>query len=127
MTSRVLPVEEWPRLRGTEAETLWPHLDPTMAQVLVVEDGGEIVGTWVLVKMVHAECVWIAPAYRGSFGVAKRLLVGMRRLALACGVKTVWTSAMSDHVRSLIGTLQGVRLPGEHYVLPLERASCQQQ
>ena len=81
LTTRTLPPHEWPRLAGTEAETVWPALHADHAEILVVEDGDRIVGTWVLMRMAHVECVWIAPEYRGSLGVVKRLLNGMRELA----------------------------------------------
>jgi hypothetical protein len=126
MTSRMLPPDEWPRLAGTEAETLWPHLDPANAQVLVVEHEGQIVGTWTVMRMVHVECVWVHPAYRGTFGVVKRLLRGMRAAARTWGARTVLTGAMTDQVRGLITSLHGVRLPGEHYVIPVEQVPCQQ-
>lgn len=122
MTSRILSPSEWPKLAGTEAEALWPHLDPENAQVLVIEDAGRIVGTWTVLRMVHVECVWIDPDYRGAFGVVKRLLRGMREIAAAWGAKTVLTSAVTDQVRALITSLKGQPLPGDHFVIPLERA-----
>ncbi len=126
MTSRILPPDEWPKLAGTEAEALWPKL-PHSAQVLVVEDAGRIVGTWILMTQVHAECVWIAPDHRGSLGVVKRLLRGMRDLAASLGVSAVLTGACSDDVRNLIQRLGGTKLPGDAYVLPLGETRCQPQ
>ena len=120
MTTRILPREEWPRLAGTEAEAVWPSLDPEQARVIVVEHEGRIVGTWTALRMVHMECVWIAPEYRGSFGVAKRLLRGMRSVAGGWGAKAVLTAALTDQVRALIDSLGGSKLPGDHYVMPVE-------
>jgi N-acetylglutamate synthase-like GNAT family acetyltransferase len=120
VTSRILPPEEWPRLAGTEAEALWPHLDPANAQVLVVEQDGEIVGTWTLLRIVHVECVWIREDCRGRFGVVKRLLSGMRAAARQWGARTVLTASLTDQVKSLITSLGGQPLPGEHFVIPLE-------
>lgn len=117
--TRVLPPEEWPRLAGTEAETVWPLLSPEQAQVLVVEDGATIVGVWVLMRLVHAECVWIAPDHRGRGSVAKRLVRFMRERALAWGAKTVLGHPTDPAVASLIEKLHGRRLPGQPYVLPL--------
>jgi N-acetylglutamate synthase-like GNAT family acetyltransferase len=120
VTSRILPPAEWPRLAGTEAEALWPHLDPANAQVLVVEQDGEIVGTWTLLRIVHVECVWIREDCRGRFGVVKRLLSGMRAAARQWGARTVLTASLTDQVRSLVTSLGGQPLPGEHFVIPLE-------
>lgn len=127
MRSRILDPSEWYRLAGTEAEALIPHLDQETMRVLVVEDAsGEIVGTWTLMRLVHAEAVWVRPDYRGSFGVVKRLLRGMREIATGWGARTVLTGATDAHVRALITSLHGQRLPGEAYVIPLE-TSCPQR
>lgn len=107
-------------MAGTEAEALWPHLDPVNAQVLVVEHEGRIVGTWTALRVVHLECVWIDPEYRSRFGVVKRLLRGVREIAAGWGVRSVVTSAMSDQVRALVASLHGSPLPGDHYVMPME-------
>lgn len=120
MISRVLPPEEWPRLAGTEAETLWPML-PTSARVIVVEEDGLIVATWVLYQMAHAECLWIDPARRGSFGVTRRLLSKMREEAALWGVGSVLTGATDEHVADLITRLGGDRLPGAMFNLPVGR------
>lgn len=122
LSTRILPPEEWPRLNGTEAEALWPHLDPEISRVLVVEQDGEIVGTWTVMRLVHVECVWIREDMRGRFGVVKRLLSGMRAIARGWGARTVLTGAMTDQVRALIASLGGQPLPGDHFVIPLEKA-----
>ena len=77
--TRILPPDEWPRLVGTEAETVWPYL-PETAHVLVIERGQEIVGCWVLAPLFHVECLWIAPTCRKTTSVARRLWSDMRRL-----------------------------------------------
>jgi len=120
MIARILPPAEWPRLLGTEAETIWPRLDPENARVLVVEDEGEIVGTWTMLRVVHAECIWVAPKYRGVFGVAKRLLKGMREIATAWGAEKVITGSVSPEVTDLIVRFGGVPMPCESFVLPVE-------
>jgi hypothetical protein len=119
VTTRLLPPEEWHRLAGTEAEGIVPALDPVDARVLVVEDQGAIVGTWVLMRIVHAECVWIAPSHRGKASVAGRLLAGMRSLARIWGSQTVWTCALTDDVAGMVTKLGGVTLPGRHFALPV--------
>ena len=119
MTSRILPVEEWPRLAGTELEAVWPVLDPQQAHIVVVEHDGAIVGCWAVIRYVHVEGVWIAPSYRKRGRVAAHLLRGMRSVARAMGAEAVWTAAVSDEVEGLIGHLGGVRLPADHYVMPV--------
>lgn len=116
LTTRVLPPAEWPRLSGTELEAVWPHLHPNTGTVLVVEDDGQIVGTWALMYVRHAEGCWVSPDHRGKTGVARRLLLGMRELA---GDGPLFTAAMSDDVREMLGRLHAQKLPGDHYVLNL--------
>ena len=118
MITRILPVEEYPRLVGTEAEQLWPHL-PESARVIVVEDNGCIVATWTLMQMVHAECIWIAPTHRGSFGVVRRLLGKMRETASEWEVSKIITASLSPYVSNLIRRIGGTRIEGESFLLPV--------
>ncbi len=115
MTTRILPPDEWPRLIGTELETVWPHLPQDRCQVIVVERDGEIVACWMVMTMLHLEGVWIAPAYRKSGSVARRLIAKMRELV---GCQVAVTSALTPEVRTLIEKLGGTLLPGEHFALP---------
>lgn len=117
MTSRLLPVEEWPRLDGTEAAEIWRHLDPARTHVLAVEQDGAIVGTWVLMNVLHAECLWIAPEYRGKTSVARRLWTAMQRTARALGVPAVATAALTDDVRQLLEHVGATKVPGDHYAM----------
>lgn len=121
MRSRVLPVDEWSKLAGTEAETLWPTLDAEHAQILVVEDGEKIVGCWTLMMVPHVECLWIDPSERARVTVARRLWLGMRALASQMGARVVWTAAVSDPVRGLLDHAAARKLDGDHYLLPMER------
>ena len=121
MTTRILPVEEWPRLAGTEAEMVWPALDPKTSTILVVEQGGQIVGCHVLFYLLHAECLWIRPDLRGRSTVARRLWGAVQRFAKTSGVRALITAACDDRVRGLIAHVGGTQLPGEHYVIPVGR------
>ncbi len=120
MTTRLLPPSEWPRLIGTEAETLWPTLDPMQAQILVVEEGDQILGCWTLMLVPHVECLWIHPQERSRVSVARRLWIGMRALASQIGARGVWTAAVDDPVRGLLDHADARKLPGDHYLLPME-------
>jgi GNAT superfamily N-acetyltransferase len=121
MTSRVLPVEEWPRLAGTELEAVWPTLDPGSAQIVVVEEAGQIVGCWALLAVWHVEGVWIHPDYRSRpAGVARRLLVAMRYLARRCGALAVLTGAIDPKVRHILTDhLHARPVPGEQFIWEL--------
>lgn len=120
MTARVLPPEEWHRLEGTEAETVWRHFSPENTRVLVVEDGRRIVATWTMLRVVHAECIWIADSHRGSFAIARRLLRGLRDIALEWGVNRVVTGSVSPDVTALIKKVGGESLPCESFVIPVD-------
>lgn len=123
MKQRILPPEEWHRLEGTEAGDVWQTFDPEQTRVIVVEEDGKIIGTWTVMRTVHVECLWAAPEYRGSFGLARRLLAGMREIASGWGARNVFTGSMSPHVTDLIRRFGGIPAPCEYFILPLEMAS----
>lgn len=118
MKLRLLPHEEWPRLAGTELEKLHPHLAPDMAQILVVEEGDSIVGTWAIYPQVHAEGVWIDPAHRAKGAVAKHLMQGLAQVLAHFETSGFVTSSVSEEVTTLIKSLGGEELPGRHFVVP---------
>jgi N-acetylglutamate synthase-like GNAT family acetyltransferase len=117
VTTRVLPPAEWPRLAGTELETLWPHLDREQARVIAVEDEGRIVGCWAVYPLVHVEGVWIAPEYRRRGSVARRLLCMMRRIAHGMGAQAVQTASVDTTVTKLLQRLGAVDLNARHFSL----------
>lgn len=127
MRTRVLPVEEYGRLRGTEAEAVADHL-PMTARVVVVEAGDAIVGCHVLLPILHAECLWIAEAHRGKAAVARRLWAGVQRECRELGAPRFVTSAIDDRTAALLAHVGAVQLDGMHFVVPVkEERSCQPQ
>lgn len=116
MTTRILPHEEWPRLTGTYLEPLWPLLKPDTCSVLVVEEDGEIVGTWALMSVMHVEGF---SAKNGA--VFRALLRGMKVEANKHAVTTVMTASVSDKISEYLHRLDaGVRtLEGTSYVWTL--------
>jgi hypothetical protein len=126
MSARVLPPEEWHRLKGTEAESVWMGFNPGNTRVLVVEEDGNIIGTWTMLRAMHAECIWIAPSHRGRFGVAKSLLRGMYSVAREWDVNGVITGSISEEITDLIERLGGIPMPSDSYILPVNgERSCQ--
>jgi hypothetical protein len=119
MTRRILPVEEWERLAGTELETVWPTLDPLHTKIIVVEDEDEIVGCWAFLVIPHVEGLWIDPDVRGSSVVARHLWMGMKELTEQVGAYYVWTAAVADPVRGLLKHANARKLEGDHYVMPM--------
>jgi N-acetylglutamate synthase-like GNAT family acetyltransferase len=119
MQVRVLPIDEWERLDGTELETVYPIVPPGMADFVVVEDQGRIVGCWGLLVLPHVDGLWVHPDYRRGAVVQRRLLQGMRAAGQARGFTRAITTALEADVAALIEKWRGERLPGTHYLLPL--------
>lgn len=118
MTARILPPEEYPRLNGTEAETVWPLLTEA-ARVIVVEHEGQIVGCHLLQPTLHAECLWIHPDHRGRASVARRLWWAVRETARShFGVGWFETGCASEDVRALLDHIGAVKLP-DAYMVPV--------
>ena len=123
MTLRELPRHEWHRLNGV-GEIDGVDLGkiaaavPADGRVLVVEDDGVIVGTWSVMRYVHVEGFWIAPAHRKRGRVGQYLLTGMRRVAREWGVGAVLTGCISDEVEGLLTKVGGIKLP-DHFVFPV--------
>lgn len=120
MTSRVLPESEWPRLAHTEAAEVYRHLDPNRASIVVVEKDGAIIGCHVLMNVLHAECLWIDPAFRGRPSVARRLWEGVQARAKALGARTMVTAACDDRVRGLLEHIGAIKLVGDHFVIAVK-------
>lgn len=115
MVTRFLKPAEWPRLAGTEAEKLWPTLDPQTARVLVVEDGIRIVGVTVLMSVLHADCVWIHPDYRTRVSVWRRL-----RAAIEDSADAVYVAACLPVMQKFLAKV-AVRVPGESFIWVLKQ------
>lgn len=69
LTSRVLPPEEWPRLRTTGATVIMANrIGARTGQMLVEEIGGQIVGCALVFTTAdgrgHVDACWVHPALR---------------------------------------------------------------
>jgi hypothetical protein len=117
LTTRVLPRDEYPRLVGTELETVALTL-PDGCQVLVVEADGVIVACWALLSILHVEGVWVSPDHRIA---ARHLLRGMADLVADAGGAAVLTGSASPKVTKLLQGLGATKLDFDHYVLSLAR------
>lgn len=124
MTSRILPPDEWAKLDDVGAETIWKLLDPEKAQILVIEDEGQIVGTLTLMSVVHAECVWIKPSHRKGYGVMKRLLDEMWTTARGAGATALWAGSVSDTMTNILHRIGASEVPGRSFVFPVKEDAC---
>jgi hypothetical protein len=111
LTTRVLPVSEWPKLDATYLAPVWRAVDPAYFSVLVVEDGDQIVGTWARQLMVHVEGLWIHEDHRLSGDVFRALEVGMADLLHQIGASTALTEAGSDQIARFLVRRDAVPVP----------------
>lgn len=125
-TTRVLPQAEWSKLEATNAAGIWPHLDPQWAAPVVVEQDGQIVGSCLLLLMLHPECLWIAPAHRKRASVARRLWGSIQTIARGCRFKTMAASAETDEMRAILSALGATPWPAEAFLMPVKESPCLQ-
>lgn len=120
MTLRELPATEWASLAGTDLGNVLPLLTADQTRVAVVEHEGMIVGCWALTSFLHAEGIWIHPAYRQGVGVQRRLLRWLAQTARSLGVSAVITGALTDTIGAYAERLGGQRRDGATYVIPVD-------
>ena len=120
LTTRVLPAEEWPRLAGTDLESLWPLMSPVFHRVIVAEDEGRIVGHCVVFTWVHLDGLWVDEARRGGGDVWRRLLHAVGAVGRQSGVKAMVAGSDTEAMRDYLARLGGERLPAEFFVVPMQ-------
>jgi hypothetical protein len=116
--TRLLPVEEWEKLRALPfgANGL-PNPDLTMILVDELEDG-TIVGIWAAQTMIMLDGLWVDPAHRDT-PVAGQLLRGMRAELAARDLHTSFTLISDPHVMVLAVKAGFTRAPGDLWMLQL--------
>jgi hypothetical protein len=119
MHARLLPVDEWPRLTGTELEQVWPHLNDDHARIVVVEQDGQIIGCWSAIRYWHVEGAWVHPAHRKRGRVVQYAIALMFSTLRALGAGAVLTGSLTEDTDALIRHLGGNELPGRSFVIPL--------
>ena len=121
MRARVLPADEWGRLKGTELEQLAGQLTPASAKMLVVEQDAEIVGCCALALVLHADGLWIAPAHRRCGAVGRHLLrlfyEGAHEFRATAAVAGVESDELADLLRAHLHAT--VTPPMAHAVIPV--------
>lgn len=120
-TTRILPPDEWDKLKGTEAGSVYQFFDTNLTNVMVIEKDDEIIASWCLMPYYHAECVWITEEHRGNPTVARRLVAGMKKMADEIGIHAVITTSTDKKVTELIEHFDAEKLPGEHFVIHFRR------
>lgn len=124
MTTRILPPAEWSRLDTVPLAGIpWRDLDRHKHHVLVTEHDGHITGCLLLIQALHAECLWIAPAYRTRVSVLRRLRTALFAYARTWRYPTVLMGCLSKQMAAILAGLGADRLPGDHYVLNLKEVA----
>jgi hypothetical protein len=120
MLTRVLKRREYWRLIGTELEKVYKSL-PKESKVLVVEQDGDIIGTWALIPYYHVECFGIKEGHRKKAGVVRGLFRKMFKLAKSLEIESVITGSTSDEMTRYLNRLHAVELPGKHFALGIQQ------
>lgn len=123
MRSRILPAEEWDRIKQTPV-MLFPYTDPSKMDVVVVEDEGEIVACMMVLKATHLEGLWVAPERRKKAGVVRALMRQVVALLNVRGEKWVFGGAEHDQMRGFIQRHNGIPVPMDLYALVLGERQC---
>lgn len=119
MIARVLPRNEWPRLRNAGVPYFDHWLLPDQAEVVVVEDGPRIVARMYVMRLPHYEGAWVDPEYRGNLGVTRALLRESANQAKRWSHGVVLGGVVDDHMRDVMKRLGAERLDADFYVLPV--------
>lgn len=128
MTRRLLPPEEWDRMRDdAQIGPVLEMLSPRTTMILVVEDtDGTILGSWTATRVLFAEGVHMR---RSSPAVARHLWLGMREVMRDESAACVLTSADRAEVSNLL-TSHGATatvFPLTTFQLPWKEGVCLQR
>lgn len=115
MTTRILPPQEWPRLASTLLASVWQSMNPAFCEVIVVEDGGEIVGSVALMNVLHAECI----SSDGRVSVTRALWDALGARVRQTGGTAVWAAAIDAPMDRILAR-HAEPIPGQHFLLAVE-------
>jgi hypothetical protein len=118
--TRILPVEEWSRLAGTELDGIETRLRGDQAVVMVDEaEDGTLRGCWAALWVLHVEGLWVSPTHRGRGAVLRRLLVALDETTRQVGVSAVVAGVADETMAALVahagatalGPMQAIPVP----------------
>lgn len=116
--TRVLPVDEWERLRDLPFGSQGLP-DPQLAMIIVSEDpAGAIVGVWAAATQVMLDGLWVDPNHRDT-PIAGQLLRQMKALLTERAITTSFTLISDPQVMALAVKAGFVRAPGDLWMLQL--------
>lgn len=119
MTVRQLPFEEWDRLEGLQiAANGLPNPDTSV--IFVVEDAGEIVGTWEAVTPIVLEGLWVREDFQKTTACG-RLYHAMVSFLKSLGVDRTYTLVQTPEVLELAQHGGFEIVPGDFLMLDLDK------
>lgn len=118
-TPRVLPPEEWEKLRAFPFGSKGLP-DPETSVVVVTETpAGEIVGIWAVIPAPMLDGLWVHHDYQRTSLAAGQLLRTMKAVLQEFGVTTAFTVIEDAAVAALAEKAGFTRTPGDLWMLQL--------
>lgn len=119
--TRVLPPDEWEKLRPLPFATNGLP-DPETTIVFVDETAeGQIIGVWGIFLQPMLDGLWSDPAHRGTL-VAGRLLAAMKTFLQTEGIRYAFTVISDPTVMTLAHKAGFTRAPGDLWLLQVAPA-----
>jgi hypothetical protein len=117
LTRRVLPPEEFEKLRAIPPYDTGGLPNPTYWRIVVVERDGGIVATCALFDTVHWDCFWVEEADQGNPTVFKDLLEQSIEVMQQYGIAQVHTTIPADRpdLAAMLIRFGFHRAPGDLY------------
>ena len=123
MNTRILPVEEWPKVTGA----MLPYVEPRNAAMVVVENDGRIIARQGVYSITYLEGLWIDKEFRGHPGVARSLIRHAFAIPKMRGEHWILTAADDDKTRGILDRL-GNRMPFDYYAISVDGGDlCRQR
>ena len=119
MIARVLPPEDWSLLDEAHPAQIAQALPNGAAAVVVVEDGGKIVGTLTVAQITHLEGLWIAPEFRGNPRLSMALVEAAFAEVRKTGALWAWGASDTEHMSDIIGRVGGKEIPVKSFIIPV--------
>lgn len=119
MEWKILPPDEWPRIKAELPESPLANLeryDQLEGLVIVAEHEGKLVGHWPLLLTWHAEPLYLAPEYRKSGPALKHLLDGLFATMEVSDIRSAVVIIEDPELQAAAARLGFQHVPGTLYI-----------